>query len=178
MTYDPVIDRLIFSSAVLLSLLAMYTDYRWRIIPNRLTLPAIGLGLILNFAGNGWQGLLFALVGLAVGFGLMLLPYLLGGMGAGDVKLLAALGALLGGYAILNVFLYATILGGILAVLIARRSRRLGKSLVNLIYIVAGVFLYRSLSTTGKTVDKNIKVPYGIALGAGMFCFLLFGVIV
>jgi prepilin peptidase CpaA len=178
MTFDFDVSKLILTSAVMLSLLAMYTDFRFRMIPNRLTLPAICLGLVLNFAGNGWQGLLFALAGFAVGFGLMLLPYLIGGMGAGDVKLLAALGALLGGYAILNVFLYATIIGGFIAAFLAVRNKRLTKSLANLVYIVTGFFLYRSLSTTDRIADKTVKVPYGIALGTGAFCYLLFGAIV
>lgn len=178
MTYHLVIDNLILTSVVMLSLLAMYTDFRSRIIPNKLTLPAICLGLILNTAGNGWQGLLFACAGFAAGFGLMLLPYLIGGMGAGDVKFMAALGALLGAYAVLNVFLFATIFGGIIAATLALRNRRLGRSLVNLLYIVRGFFLFRTLSTSDEIVDRTIKVPYGIAVGAGAFCYLLVGAIV
>jgi prepilin peptidase CpaA len=178
MTYGLLLDKLILFTVVMLSLLAMYTDFRFRIIPNRLTLPAICLGFALHFASSGWQGLLFACLGLVVGFGLMLLPYLIGGMGAGDVKLLAALGALVGAYAILNVFLYATIVGGALAILVALRSKRLTKSLVNLVYIVTGFFLCRSLSTTAGVVDTTIKVPYGIAIGTGAFLYLLFGTIV
>jgi prepilin peptidase CpaA len=178
MAYDLIIDRLILSAAILLSLLAMYTDYRWRIIPNRLTLPAIALGLVLNFAGNGWQGLLLAGAGLAVGIGLLLLPFLVGGMGAGDVKFLGALGALLGAYATLNVFLYASILGGFLAVIFALRNRRLMKSLLNMLHIVTGFFLLRVLPRELQLADKNIKIPYGIAIGTGMLCFLLIGAII
>jgi prepilin peptidase CpaA len=178
MNYNFMIDKLIVVVAASVSLLAMYTDFRWRIIPNRLTLPVIIMGLVLNLAGNGWQGLLFSFIGFIVGFGLMLLPYLIGGMGAGDVKLVAALGALLGGYAILNVFLFATIIGGVLATSVALRNRRLIKSLTNLYYIVAGFFLYRSVSTSRQFADKSIKVPYGIAVGSGLFLYLLFGAIV
>jgi prepilin peptidase CpaA len=178
MTYDLTIDRLILSGAILLSLLAMYTDYRWRIIPNRLTLPAIALGLALNFAGNGWQGLLLAGAGLAAGIGLLLLPFLIGGLGAGDVKFLGALGAMLGAYSILNIFLYATVLGGFLAVIAALRNQRLMKSLVNMLHLVAGFFLYRGLSSKRVIADNSIEIPYGIAIGMGVFCLLLIGAIV
>jgi prepilin peptidase CpaA len=178
MALETFICRLIPIFAVALSLLAMYTDFRWRIIPNWLTLPGIGIGLIINFACNSWQGLQLAGFGFLVGFALMLLPFLIGGMGAGDVKLMAALGSLLGAYAILNVFLYATVIGGLLAAIIALKKKTLGKSLVNLAHIVIGVFLFRSLSERGEVVDKNVKVPYGLAVGTGALCYLLIGAIV
>ena len=98
-------NELIAVTVVLVVLLAMYSDFRWRKIPNCLTLPAIALGFVLNFLGNSWNGLIFAFFGLLVGMGLLMLPYLLGGMGGGDVKFMGALGALLGSYSILNVFL-------------------------------------------------------------------------
>lgn len=177
MSVDIIIDKSILIAAVLLSLLAMYTDVRWRIIPNRLTLPAIGLGLLLNTAGDGWQGSLASVIGLAAGFGLMLLPYLLGGMGAGDVKLMGALGALLGGSVILNVFLYGTIIGGILAVFVALRNGSLQRSLLNVLHLVTGILICRTLSIRSKIADTTIKIPYGIAIGAGVLCYFVFGAI-
>lgn len=83
---------------------AAITDYRSRKIPNWLTVPAAILGLLYHsFAPQGF-GPLLSLAGFAVGFSLLILPWLLGGGGMGDVKLLAALGAWLGPFFILVAF--------------------------------------------------------------------------
>src|SRR5688500_10533930 len=71
-------------------------DYRTRKIPNWLTVPTAVLGLAFHTLAPDGSGPLAALAGFAVGFALLLLPYLLGGGGMGDVKMLAALGTWLG----------------------------------------------------------------------------------
>jgi prepilin peptidase CpaA len=92
------------------ALLAAALDYRTRKIPNWLTVPTALLGLAWHaFAPQG-AGILTALVGFAVGFSLLLLPWLLGGGGMGDVKLLTALGAWFGPLYILAIFGVAAVL--------------------------------------------------------------------
>jgi len=71
-------------------IIAAITDFRSRIIPNWLTLPAIVGGLAYHAAVNGLSGFIFGLEGVLLGFALLILFYLAGGMGAGDVKLLGA----------------------------------------------------------------------------------------
>ena len=94
MATDRLISMLINDSVIALTLLCMFSDYRRRIIPNFLTLPAMALGLILNLMGRGWiNGSLFSIPGLLAGIGLLLLPFVFGQMGGGDVKLMGALGA-------------------------------------------------------------------------------------
>ena len=83
---------------------AAVTDYRTRKIPNWLTVPAAVVGLLYHSFMPGGFGPLWCLAGFAVGFCLLLLPWLLGGGGMGDVKMLAALGAWLGPLFILVVF--------------------------------------------------------------------------
>ena len=171
-------NELIAVTVVLVVLLAMYSDLRWRKIPNCLTLPAIVLGFFLNFLGNSWNGLIFAFFGLLVGMGLLMLPYLLGGMGGGDVKFMGALGALLGSYSILNVFLYATLVGGAIAIVVAIANKNLLDTLKKVWLLLKCIFLFRApLAGTG-LLKKSIAVPYGLAIGAGAFIYLVAGSII
>ncbi|MDX1943887.1 MAG: A24 family peptidase [Pirellulaceae bacterium] len=98
--------------------IAAVVDYRTKKIPNWLTVPAALLGLAFNaFAPHG-LGPVTALLGFAVGFGLLLLPWILGGGGMGDVKMLAALGAWLGPILLLVAFAGAAILAAVAATII------------------------------------------------------------
>lgn len=104
--------------------LAAITDLRQRRIPNVITVPAAVLGLLFHSVlpiGEGWW---FALAGFAVGAALLILPYLLGGGGMGDIKLLAAMGTWLGPFWILVAFATGTVVGAVLTLicLIAGRS--------------------------------------------------------
>ena len=161
-----------------LVLLAMYSDLRWRTIPNCLTLPAITLGFLLNFLGNSWNGLIFAFFGLLVGIGLLMLPYLLGGMGGGDVKLMGALGALLGGYSILNIFLYATLVGGGIAILVVMANKSLIETLKKVWLLLKCIFLFRAPLAGAGLFKKSIEIPYGLAIGAGVLIYLVAGNII
>jgi prepilin peptidase CpaA len=165
-------------TAIVLILAATYSDLRWRKIPNCLTLPAIALGFFLNFVGSSWNGLLFAFWGSVLGMGLLMLPYLLGGMGGGDVKLMGALGALLGSYAILNVFLYTSLAGGAMALAIAIANRSLIEMFKRMWLFLKCVFLFRAPSTGAAVFQESTRMPYGIAIGAGTLLYLLAGNIV
>lgn len=168
----------ILLAAIALVLFATYSDLRWRKIPNCLTLPAIALGFVLNFVGNNWNGVIFAFIGLLLGMGLLMLPYLLGGMGGGDVKLMAALGALLGSYAILNVFLYTTLVGGAIAVVVAVANKSLVETFKKMWLFLKCVFLFQAPSTGALVFKKSHTVPYGVAIGAGTLLYLVAGNIV
>ena len=98
--------------------LAAATDIRMHRIPNYLTVPAALLGLAYHtLAPTGW-GPLASLAGLAVGFSLLFIPWLLGGSGMGDVKLLAALGAWLGWKCLLAAFAVSTVFAAVAALAI------------------------------------------------------------
>lgn len=158
---------------IILVLIAIYSDFRWRKIPNCLTLPAIALGFVLNFLSNSWNGLFLSLLGLLVGMGLLMLPYLLGGMGGGDVKFMGALGSLLGSYPILNVFLYATLTGGAIALGAAIVNRSLVETLKKVWLLLKCVFLFRAPLTGAGLFQKSLQIPYGIAIGIGTFIYLV-----
>src|SRR3954447_17072657 len=117
------------SDVVLLAALswAVVTDVRSRRISNRLTYPLMALGLAANGLAGGWGGARDSALGWLLGAALLLLPCLLGAMGAGDLKLLAAIGALKGPEFVLHAAVYTALAGGVLALceLVRTRGARL-----------------------------------------------------
>jgi prepilin peptidase CpaA len=101
---------------------ATVTDLRGRRIPNALTIPAAVLGVALQAALGGPGGAQIAALGWLVGFGLLALPCLLGWMGGGDVKLLAAVGAAQGPTLVLSAGLYGMLVGGLASLAILLQS--------------------------------------------------------
>jgi prepilin peptidase CpaA len=89
---------------------AAVSDLRTRRLPNWLTVPAFAAAVLMHTAVNGLAGLGFALLGFATGFGILLVLWLIGGGGGGDVKLMGALGAWLGVSLTLSVFLLSTLI--------------------------------------------------------------------
>ena len=110
---------LVILTAALLA--ASLTDLAHRRIPNVITYPLAACGLVCHFASAGTNGLIFALTGILAGAALLLPFYMLGGMGAGDVKLLAASGSILGPFGIFTAALYSALAGGIYALLVLWR---------------------------------------------------------
>ena len=92
------------------TLTAAVSDARTRRVPNWLTVPTFALAVVVHAVANGVAGLGFALAGFATGFGILLILWLIGGGGGGDVKMMGALGAWLGTALILRVFFVSTAL--------------------------------------------------------------------
>ena len=110
-------DTVLMLSVGVLTLWALATDLRSRKIPNALTVPALILALVFHGWFEGWPGLKSAAAGFALGFGTLLVLWLVGGGGAGDVKLMGALGTWLGGRLTLYVLIGSTVLVAIGSVL-------------------------------------------------------------
>ena len=98
------------SSVGVFTLWSLATDVRTRKIPNALTVPAFLLALLFHAWFDGWTGMKSAAAGFALGFGTLLVLWLVGGGGAGDVKLMGALGAWLGWQLTLYVLIGSTLL--------------------------------------------------------------------
>ena len=108
---------------------AAVIDIRTRRVPNWLTALIASVGILLAASGTGRLSIGASLAGLAVGLLLMLPGHVFGGLGAGDVKLLAAVGALMGPWPIARAFLYTAIAGGALAAAISLWRRQLKATL-------------------------------------------------
>jgi prepilin peptidase CpaA len=108
---------------------ASVIDLRTRRIPNALTAAMSGLGLALAMTGISAVSPAASLAGLVVGFLLMMPGYMLGATGAGDVKLMAAVGAIVGPALVISAFLFTAIAGGVVAVVVAVRRGRMAATL-------------------------------------------------
>jgi len=120
---------LVVTAVAAVTAIAAVVDIRTRRVPNWLTFGAAAFGIAMATVGLDGVGVAGAFEGLLVGLLLMLPGHVIGKTGAGDVKLLAALGTLLGPKAIVMAFLYSAVAGGGLAVLVAIQRRRLRETL-------------------------------------------------
>jgi len=149
--------------AVLVGLAAMVDDLARRQISNWICVAALAGGLGWQAGQYGWTGLLYGVGGAAAGFAAFLVFYLLGGMGGGDVKLMAGFGALLGAGRLMEAALWTAGIGGILAV---------------------GVLGYRAVrdqirkpvEVSGRTAEQKLKaasIPYAPAIAFGVWLSLV-----
>src|SRR5580658_2158276 len=116
--------RLLITLALILGCAASFDDLRRRAIANWISVAGLVAGLVYHTADRGLPGLAWSAGGAAVGFAVFLIFYCLGGMGAGDLKLMAAFGALLGPVGILLAALLAAPLGALMAAACMVWSRR------------------------------------------------------
>jgi prepilin peptidase CpaA len=155
---------------------AAYTDVTRQKIPNKLTFPAMACGILYHVIFHGYQGLFFSLTGLATGFALLILFYILGGMGAGDVKLMAAVGAVLGAKGVFAAFLFTALYGGIysLGVILTHRPIFKGffKNIFNTVLTFVLIQRYDPIDVS-KDKDKP-RLCYGIVIALGTFTYMVF----
>jgi prepilin peptidase CpaA len=166
------IINIVLITALLISLI---TDISKRKILNIVTLPTILFGFIYNTFNNGLDGFLFSGKGFLLGLSLLLIPYLLGGMGAGDVKLMAAIGALMGTSFILYSFVYIALIGGLISVILIMKQNGIKNSFKSFYFQV--FFLGGNLGSLLFSKDKSssISFPYGVAIVFGTLCTFVRG---
>lgn len=160
---------LVFLAAILF--IASFIDMRSRKIPNYLTLPTILAGLLFHVFTTGIEGLLFSLQGLGLGLVLLIPFYAGGGMGAGDVKLLSAVGAVVGASQVWKVCLLTTIAGGIYALVLMLIRGTLTKELRFVFFLVSQAFSGGGLAALkvhkSTPVDMHYTIPYGLVIACG-----------
>ncbi|MCS7315304.1 MAG: A24 family peptidase [Bryobacterales bacterium] len=175
MTALPLLLKLVLA---LLVVTAGVYDVLWRRIPNWLVLPGFLLGLGLNalLGADYAPGLKQAGLGAALAFLIYFPLYLLGGMGAGDVKLMTAIGAIVGWKNWLIIFIFSGILGGVIALAIVLSKGRLRQTFWNLGFILWEIAHLRSPRRASAEFDvssgKGMTMPHGAVVALGCLFFL------
>lgn len=161
----------------ILILVAAVFDIRYRRIPNWLTVSGVVSGVALNaFLYQGLPGLKLSLAGLGVAFGCYLLLYLIRGMGAGDVKLMAAIGAMVGFRDWFGIFLVTALIGGVVGLALVLIRGRLSKTLWNVGFILSELRQGRPAYVRNEELDvrspKAVGLPHGAVIAMGTLVFL------
>jgi len=168
------VTLMVFLGGILI--IAAITDIRSQRIPNMLTFTTMVLSLLYHIEGSGLHGLFFSLSGLALGLAFFVLPYLMGGMGAGDVKLLGAVGAALGPKGVFVAALCTALAGGVYAIALILIKYKDCKGLVARYTTTLKIFAASGEIFT-IPADENEKKPklcYGVAIALGtLFSFYL-----
>lgn len=150
-------------AVIIFSSIALFTDLRNRRIPNWLTVSAAITGLVWHIFQNGLAGAGTSLGGFATGFGLLLLLWALGGGGGGDVKLMGAVGAWLGAFSTICVFI--------------------GSAGFAVVCSLVVIMLKRHLPTSGKKLSdsnegsvRRITVPYALPVSMAIWCMFVISI--
>jgi prepilin peptidase CpaA len=155
---------------------AAMTDVRDRRIPNRLTYPAMAAGLTLQAAVHGWRGLLVSLGGALLFGGCFFVFHLVRAMGAGDVKLAAALGCIVGPVASLQLMFATAMAGGALAILVMVFTGRVLRTVRSTLSVVGFHALHGLRTHPVVNLDNPaaVRLPYGLAFAAGTLYWTFF----
>jgi prepilin peptidase CpaA len=172
MSFPPVVFQILLALVVIVA--AVY-DVRFRRIPNWLVLTALVLGVGLNTFLFEWSGLRHSLFGFGLGLLIYFPLYLLRGMGAGDVKLMAAIGSIVGAADWLGIFLITALLGGLIAVAVLLFRGRLRHSLWNVAFLIQRLGTFKAPYAREEldlSSPKSIKLPHGLVIACGSLLFL------
>jgi prepilin peptidase CpaA len=151
--------------ALLVAICAGVLDWRYRRIPNWLTVSGLGAGIAINTILYRWAGAKDAVLGAALGLGLLLPFVLVRSLGAGDWKLAGALGACLGWRQMLSVLIGTILVAGIMALAVVIWKGRLKQTLFNIAHLLAALFTLR-MPGAGMSIDdpQSTKIPFGVAM--------------
>ena len=154
-------------SAVLL--ICLYTDIKYKKIYNVVTLPAVLVAIIANLYLHGLNGGIDSVKGLVFGLGLLCIPFVMGGLGAGDVKLLGIIGAFKGPEFVWWTFLYMAITGGLISLGIMAKSRNISFRLKAILFTLLSFIGITPKINYLETIESSaaLTFPYGIAITAG-----------
>lgn len=166
---------------ILLISLSIYFDLTKKKIPNIITLPVILWGLLSYSILEGYAGFKFSIIGFVIGLAIFFIPFALGGMGGGDVKMMAAIGSLKGWKFVLYTAVYTSLVGGIIVIIYLVYKKKLFITLKKLLWIILKPTLFILTLTFEnhrlkkvndyflglETVMEKHYIPYGVAIGLG-----------
>lgn len=150
----------------------------WKLkVPNWLTFPFVISGWVYSAAAFGWEGLGWSLLGTLVGLALLLPAYAIGGMGAGDVKLLAGVGAWVWGTITFYAFCFSAVIGGVIALAMVLRRRSWHRHAMQFQAIVQEMFFVHSPTQLAAIAQERkssmLLLPYGIPIALGTILYFI-----
>lgn len=156
--------------------IASYVDYKERRIPNLISLVLLLTGFGFNASMSGMEGFWFSLQGFVSGFGLFFIFYYLNTMGAGDVKLFAAVGSWVGWIGAIQMFLWTAVIGLLIAVVYLMKERKLRIYLRSVWFSIVNFLCFRKFDIGVKPDKKtHIRIPYAIPITLGYLAYIQFG---
>ncbi len=168
MTYMIQKETILFGILTVMLLIAAIQDVRMSKIPNWLTYSAMLGAISYHSVLYGLKGFLFSIEGIAVGSGALIIPYLLRGMGAGDAKLMGAVGGLLGPRGVFAAFLVTALIGGIYALIVVACCGYLKDTLQRYSMLIKTFLLTGKIMYIPPAEQKRMpRLRYGIAIGIG-----------
>jgi prepilin peptidase CpaA len=165
----------IWMATIGVTLVAGWIDFRTHRIPNWLTVPALAAGIALRTALAGWSGAKASLEGALLALILLLPLVLLRALGAGDWKLMGALGAFLGPWLFLFVLLGSIFVSGLMAIVEMLRTRRVKETFQNVLVLVHGFISFGLRANPEISLDNPqlLKLPFGVAVAIStLLCFI------
>lgn len=157
---------------ILLLIICIVTDIKSRRIYNKILIPFLIIALGWNFFTDGWQSLADSVKGLLIGLAALIIPFARGGIGAGDVKLLAVIGGIKGSAFVISTFLAGAIAGGVLSLVVLVKHRRLTNTFSRFLTVISDLFFrYGVKNIPDSNEEKDLKplhLPYSLAIGAGV----------
>lgn len=150
-----------------LAIVITYYDVRFRRIPNPFVLATLLSGVAINLVSAGTHGIYLSVAGCALAFILMFMLHIFGAMGAGDVKLFAAIGAVIGVQLVLPTFVVVVLTGGLLAVISMIRSGVVVTTMHRVLQILVGLLPGWEMPRFAVPTDRRLTIPYGVAITLG-----------
>ena len=156
-----------------LAVIISYYDVCSRRIPNSFVLATLTVGILINAIFGGFNGALTSLGGCLIGFSLMFALHVFGAMGAGDVKLFAAIGSVTGAHLVLPTFLVVAVTGGVLGVFSMLRAGELKLTMMRVFQILLGLLPGHTVPRFPIPADRRHTIPYGVAITLGSLISLV-----
>lgn len=150
-----------------LAAIIAYYDVRYRRIPNAFVLATLAAGVSMNGIFGGLGGVAASFMGCALAFGLMFMLHIFGAMGAGDVKLFAAIGAVTGAHLVVPTFIVVILTGGLLAVVSIIRAGVVMTTMHRVLQIFVGMLPGWQMPKFAVPTDRKHTIPYGVAITMG-----------
>lgn len=154
---------------LIILIICLYTDLKYKKIYNIVLVPAAVFALAINIYLGGLGGVVESLKGMLLGMALLFFPFLHGGIGAGDVKLLGVIGAFYGMNFVWLTFLAAALAGGLISILVMLKERNFIKRIKSVGYMLLWVFHIIPWKPELDSIESNtaLTFPYGVAITCG-----------